>query len=54
MKKSELFRLAQIAVLNTNCISPENKLDILHLLKKEEDFAAWSEEAKAKKAAIEE
>ena len=32
MKKSEIYHLAQIAVIASPCIEPENKLKILHEL----------------------
>ena len=39
MKKSELYQMAQFAVVNTPSISPENKLEILkELFDKEELF----------------
>ena len=48
MKKSELYHLAQIAVLTSPCIAPENKLEVLKTLMGEEDLAKFIEEQKAK------
>ena len=54
MKKSEIYHLAQVAVMNSNCIAPENKLEILHILMADEDFAKFLERREAEKAADEE
>ena len=54
MKKSELYHLAQIAVLNSPCISPDNKLDVLRILFADEDSAKYWEKAQAEKEAVEE
>lgn len=50
MKKSETYNLAQIAVITTPTISPENKLEILRVLIEDEGIALFSEEREAKKA----
>lgn len=44
MEKSELYHLAEIAVVNSPSISPENKLNILWLLRECEKLALWQEE----------
>ena len=44
MKKSEAYNLAQIAVITTSTISPENKLEILRVLIAEENLALYCEE----------
>lgn len=38
MKKSELYHLAQIAVLNAATIAPENKLEVLYELMGQESI----------------
>lgn len=43
MKKSELYHLAQIAVVTSPHISPENKLEILGVLIDDERLAAFTE-----------
>lgn len=43
MKKSELYHLTQIAVVNTPSISPENKLEILKELFDKEEFCIYCE-----------
>lgn len=43
MKKSEAFNLAQIAVVQSPAISPENKLEILRTLIAEENLALFCE-----------
>ena len=54
MKKSELYHLAQIAVVASPCVSPENKLDVLKLLIINESMEEYSEEQAAKRKAAEE
>lgn len=44
MKKSEIYHLAQVAVLNTPTISPETKLEALAVLIDDERVAQYSEE----------
>lgn len=44
MKKSEAFHLAQIAVVQTPSISPEKKLEILELLRFQEQLEQYCEE----------
>lgn len=43
MKKSEIYHLAQIAVVTANCITPENKLIILDELLAAEHLAQFVE-----------
>ena len=49
MKKSEIYHLAQIAVMLTQCIAPENKLEVLKTLMHDEDVEKFVEEREAKK-----
>ena len=44
MKNSELYHLAEIAVVNSATISPENKLNVLWLLRECEKLAEWQEQ----------
>ena len=46
MKKSEAFHLAQIAVVQSPAISPENKLVVLKNLMAEESIALFCEKQK--------
>ena len=48
MKKSELYHLAQIAVVLSPCLAPENKLEVLRTLFDDEDLAKFVEEREAK------
>ena len=50
MKKSEIYSLAQIAVITTSCISVEKKQEILRVLIKDEDLAKFCEEKEIEKA----
>ena len=50
MKKSEAYNLAQIAVIKSQCISPENKVEILRVLIEDEDLAKFTEKQQAKAA----
>lgn len=50
MKKSELYYMAQIAVINAACIAPERKLQILRVLFADEDVSIYCEKQEAKKA----
>lgn len=54
MKKSELYHLAQIAVITSPCIAPETKLEVLKELMDKEDLEIFCEDREAKKAAEEE
>lgn len=44
MKRSEIYYLAQVAVVQTPSISPENKLEILKTLSCQEHFEKFCEE----------
>lgn len=44
MKRSEIFHLTQIAVVQCPSISPENKLHILKTLLSQEHFEKYCEE----------
>ena len=50
MKKSELLNVAQIAVVLSQNISPENKLKVLRVLMEEEDLFAYQEKRKEQEA----
>ena len=50
MKKSEIYHLAQIAVVMTSCIAPEKKIEILHTLMMDEDLQKFAEDQEEKKA----
>ena len=52
MKKSKAYKLAQIAVVSTATISPENKLEILDVLMDSEKFALFCEKQEAEEAAV--
>ena len=49
MNKSELYYMAQIAIINAACIAPERKLEILRVLIGDEDAAKYWEEREAKR-----
>lgn len=49
MKESEIYHLAQLAVILSPCIAPENKLEVLKTLMHDEDVAKFVEEREAKK-----
>ena len=53
MKKSEAYNLAQIAVLLSPCLAPENKLEVLRVLMSDEDVALYTEKREAEKTAEE-
>lgn len=44
MKKSTAYNLAQIAVMMSPNIAPENKLEILRVLMEDESLALYMEE----------
>lgn len=55
MKKSEVYNMAQISVLLSPCITPENKLKILRVLIEDEDMEIFREKMEAtEEAAVEE
>lgn len=49
MKKSERYYMAQIAIINAPCISPERKLEILRTLFADEDAEKYWEERDEKR-----
>lgn len=51
MKKSEIYRLAQFTVLRDGVLYPDQKLDILRELMKQEDLALFCEQQEEEKAA---
>lgn len=48
MKKSELYHLAQIAVIGSQCIAPETKIEILRELIDKEELEIFCEEREGK------
>lgn len=50
MKKSDAYNLAQVAVMMSPNIAPENKLEIMRVLMGDEDSALYWEEKEAQKA----
>ena len=49
MEKSEIYYMAQIAVLNSPLIAPEKKLEMLRVLMGDEAAAKYWEDLQAKK-----
>ena len=49
MDKSEIYYMAQIAVLNSQLIAPEKKLEMLRVLMGDETAAKYWEELQEKK-----
>lgn len=49
MEKSEIYYMAQIAVLNSPLIAPEKKLEMIRVLMSDEAAAKYWEELQAKK-----
>ena len=47
MKKSEIYHLAQVAVVSTATIAPENKLDVLRELMAQESYNTLHEDSEA-------
>lgn len=47
MKKSELYKLAQIAVLRDRFLNMEQQLEIVHELMEKEDLALFTEKREA-------
>jgi hypothetical protein len=43
MKKSELYHLAEVAVITTNTISVESKIEVLRVLFEQESLALFCE-----------
>ena len=54
MKKSTAYNLAQIAVMMSPNIAPENKLEILRVLMDDENVALFCEAAEEEKEVAEE
>lgn len=52
MKKSELYHLAQIAVIATATISVESKIEVLRELFEKEELALFVEEQEAENATL--
>ena len=52
MKKSELYRSAQIAVINSRVLTPEIKIEVLRILFEDEDVALFWEREQEKKEAV--
>ena len=52
MKESEIYQMAQIAVISSNCIAPENKLKILSVLIDDERLALFKEAQEADEAVV--
>lgn len=50
MKKSELYHLAQIAIVQSPQISPENKMEILKLLLENESLELYRESKEEREA----
>jgi hypothetical protein len=48
MKKSEIYHLAQIAVINSPSISPERKIEVMRVLLEDEQLALFCEEQEEK------
>ena len=48
MKKSEAYKLAQVAVVSTPTIAPERKIEILRILIAAENLAIFCEEQEEK------
>ena len=46
MKKSELYHLAQIAVINSPIINPENKIEVMRVLMDAESLELFVEKQK--------
>ena len=53
MKKSEAYNLAQISVIKSPCIAPENKLKILRVLMDAEDLEIFCEEQEVERVVAE-
>lgn len=51
MKKSEIYHLAQIAVINSPAIAPETKIEVLRELIDKEELEIFCEEQEGKKNA---
>ena len=52
MMKSELYRLAQVAVMDLGIINHKDRLEILRELMSQEDLAKFVEEQESKNEAV--
>ena len=50
MKKSEIYRMAQLAILEDRRLSNDEKLDVIRELQDKESVALYVEETEAKKS----
>lgn len=50
MKKSELYQIAMIAVVNSNFLNAGEKLEVLERLMEDKTMAGWSEKKEAERA----
>lgn len=53
MKKSEIYHLAQVAVVGTATIAPENKLEMLRELMAQETFYEMTEDSEEAESEVE-
>ena len=53
MKKSERYYMAMLAVINSNHILSDEKLEIIETLMDDKGLAEWSEKAEEEKEAAE-
>lgn len=51
MKRSEAYHIAQVAVINSACISPEGKIEVMKVLINDEEVALFSEKRHEEKQA---
>ena len=51
MKKSELYHLAMVAIVQSPNISPENRVEIVKLLLENEDLELYREKVEAERNA---
>ena len=49
MKKSELYKLAMLSVMNDNSLDPEDKLEVVELLMNDKRVSEWSEKQEEEK-----
>lgn len=54
MKKSEFYRSAQIAVINSRNLPVETKIEVLRILFEDEDLALYQEKQEETKAGADE
>ena len=53
MKKSTVYQLAAIAVMESNCLTGQDKLEVLRVLFSDEDVSIFIEKQKEKENAHE-